>query len=92
LKESVSCTTCICAAGLAVKASILEGALFVPEEHGGLKAAIAIDADAGLHRINPNIYGALIEHVGRCVYGGVYQENSPLSDEQRSPSLRKHNR
>ena len=32
-------------------------------------------------RINRNIYGHFIEHLGRCVYGGIYDENSPLSDE-----------
>ena len=47
-----------------------------------LKASISIDAAHVRHTINPNIYGAFIEHVGRCLHGGVYQENSPLSDEQ----------
>lgn len=30
--------------------------------------------------ISPLIYGHFIEHLGRCVYGGVYDEGSPLSD------------
>jgi alpha-N-arabinofuranosidase len=46
------------------------------------KARITIHADGIRHSINPNIYGAFIEHVDRCLYGGVFQENSPLSDEQ----------
>ena len=33
-------------------------------------------------KIDPNIYGHFIEHLGRCVYGGIYEENSPLSDER----------
>ena len=32
--------------------------------------------------IDPNIYGNFIEHLGRCIYGGIYEENSPLSDER----------
>ncbi len=31
--------------------------------------------------INKNIYGHFIEHLGRCIYGGIYEEGSPLSDE-----------
>jgi len=25
------------------------------------------------------IYGHFIEHLGRCIYGGIYEEDSPLS-------------
>ena len=47
-----------------------------------LKASISIDAGAVRHVINPNIYGTFIEHIGRCIYGGIYDEGSALSDEQ----------
>ena len=33
-------------------------------------------------RISPLIYGQFIEHMGRCIYGGVYAPDSPLSDER----------
>ena len=33
-------------------------------------------------RINPNIYGMFIEHLGRCTYGGIFDEGSPLSDSE----------
>jgi alpha-L-arabinofuranosidase len=46
-----------------------------------LRASISVDADNVLHRIDPNIYGTFIEHLGRAVYGGIYEEGSPLSDE-----------
>lgn len=49
---------------------------------GALKASIAIDASEVLHAVNPNIYGTFIEHIGRCIYGGVYEAASPLSDEE----------
>ena len=46
-----------------------------------LRAAISVDAEQVLHRIDPKIYGTFIEHLGRAVYGGLYEEGSPLSDE-----------
>ncbi|HXW15210.1 MAG TPA: alpha-L-arabinofuranosidase C-terminal domain-containing protein [Terriglobia bacterium] len=54
----------------------------VPHPDSGLKAGISIDASRLCHAINPNIYGTFIEHIGRCIYGGVYEEGSPLADEQ----------
>jgi len=26
------------------------------------------------------IFGQFIEHLGRCIYGGIYEEGSPISD------------
>jgi alpha-N-arabinofuranosidase len=43
-------------------------------------ARIKIDLDRRLGRIDPNIYGNFIEHLGRCIYGGIYDEGSPLAD------------
>lgn len=45
-------------------------------------ARIKIDTDRKIGIINPDIYGGFVEHLGRCVYGGMYEENSPLSDER----------
>ncbi|MHB0876276.1 MAG: alpha-N-arabinofuranosidase [Anaerolineae bacterium] len=41
---------------------------------------IRINVGDTIGRINPNIYGMFIEHLGRCIYGGIYDEGSPLSD------------
>jgi alpha-N-arabinofuranosidase len=46
------------------------------------KATLFVDAAALQHRIDPQIYGTFIEHFGRCIYGGVYEAGSPLSDEE----------
>lgn len=43
-------------------------------------ARIKIDIDRTIGEVNPNIYGNFVEHLGRCVYGGIYDEGSPLSD------------
>src|SRR6202451_3092182 len=43
-------------------------------------ARIKIDFDRQIGKIDRNIYGNFIEHLGRCIYGGIYEEGSPLSD------------
>jgi alpha-N-arabinofuranosidase len=45
-----------------------------------LKARIKIDTERTIGEIDPKLYGNFIEHLGRCIYGGVFEENSPLSD------------
>jgi alpha-N-arabinofuranosidase len=45
-----------------------------------MSARIKIDTDRWLGRIDPLIYSQFIEHLGRCIYGGIYEEGSPLSD------------
>ncbi len=45
-------------------------------------AKIKIDLDRKIGEVNKNIYGNFVEHLGRCVYGGIYEEGSPLSDER----------
>jgi alpha-N-arabinofuranosidase len=45
-------------------------------------AQIKVDIDRNIGTINPNIYGGFVEHLGRCIYGGMYEEGSPLSDER----------
>jgi alpha-L-arabinofuranosidase len=45
-------------------------------------ATIRIDPDRTLGRVDRRIFGNFIEHLGRCIYGGVFDEGSPLSDDQ----------
>ena len=82
LRDSARAGTSMCVAGLAIKSSVLQASLAVPAEEGALKAAVAVDAGTVLHPIDPNIYGSIIEHIGRIIYGGIYEEGSKLSDEQ----------
>jgi alpha-N-arabinofuranosidase len=44
-------------------------------------ARIKIDRDRTLGRVDRRIFGNFIEHLGRCIYGGVFDEGSPLADE-----------
>lgn len=45
------------------------------------QAKIKIDVDRTIGEIDPNLYGNFVEHLGRCVYGGIYEPGSPLADE-----------
>jgi alpha-N-arabinofuranosidase len=49
---------------------------------GFLVARIKIDLDRQFGRVDRHIYGGFVEHLGRCIYGGIYEEGSPLSDER----------
>ena len=46
------------------------------------QAKIIIDKDFQVSRIDRRIYGSFIEHLGRAVYEGIYQPDSPFADEQ----------
>ena len=46
------------------------------------KARIIIDRDFQVSSIDRRIYGSFIEHLGRAVYEGIYQPDSPFADEQ----------
>jgi alpha-N-arabinofuranosidase len=42
---------------------------------------IKVDPERTLGDIDANIFGGFVEHLGRCVYGGIYDAESPLADE-----------
>ena len=44
------------------------------------KARITINPTRKIGDVDPRLYGGFIEHLGRCIYGGVFDEDSPLSD------------
>ena len=43
---------------------------------------IRIDLERHLSSIDRNIFGGFAEHLGRCIYNGIYEPDSPLADEQ----------
>ena len=54
---------------------------FVARAQTGIgRARIKIDTERVIDAIDPKIYGNFVEHLGRCVDGGVFQEGSRLSD------------
>ncbi|HXI38986.1 MAG TPA: alpha-L-arabinofuranosidase C-terminal domain-containing protein [Bryobacteraceae bacterium] len=59
------------------------GLLRGQQEHAATDITrVRIDAGEVIARVNPMIFGQFIEHLGRCIYGGIYEEGSPLSDER----------
>ena len=44
------------------------------------RALVKLDPARVIGAIDPKIYGNFTEHLGRCIEGGIFQENSPLSD------------
>ncbi len=43
-------------------------------------ARIKIDVDRTVGEVDPLLFGNFSEHLGRMIYGGIYEEGSPLSD------------
>ncbi len=45
------------------------------------KSQILIDTQRTISPISPLLFGGFVEHMGRCVYEGIYDPVSPLADE-----------
>src|SRR5215831_11848157 len=50
-------------------------------EAEGNQARIKIDIDRTIGEVDPHLFGNFAEHLGRMIYGGIYEEGSPLSDQ-----------
>ncbi|WP_379129768.1 alpha-N-arabinofuranosidase [Paenibacillus sp. sgz500958] len=46
-----------------------------------VKATMIVDKDFVIGEIDKRIYGSFIEHLGRAVYGGIYEPGHPQADE-----------
>ena len=44
------------------------------------KAKMILDKDFAIGKIDPRMYGSFIEHLGRAVYGGIYEPGHPTAD------------
>ncbi len=44
------------------------------------EARIKIDIDRQIGEVDPLLFGNFAEHLGRMIYGGIYDEGNPLSD------------
>jgi alpha-N-arabinofuranosidase len=45
------------------------------------KARVVLDKDFRIGEVDPRLYGSFVEHLGRCVYGGIYEPGYPTADE-----------
>lgn len=46
-----------------------------------MKAKIIFEKENVIDKIDNRIYGSFIEHLGRAVYGGIYEPDHPTSDD-----------
>jgi alpha-L-arabinofuranosidase len=44
------------------------------------KAAVKLDRDNVIGATDRRLFGAFIEHLGRCIYGGIYEPGHPQAD------------
>lgn len=45
-----------------------------------MKARVSLHRDFVVGDIDPRLYGAFVEHVGRCVYEGIFEPGHPTAD------------
>ncbi len=45
------------------------------------KARMILDRDYAIGQVDRRLYGSFIEHLGRAVYGGIYEPGHPSADE-----------
>src|SRR5688500_15150556 len=55
--------------------------LFLLSATQAQNARIKIDIERTKGEVHKHIYGNFVEHLGRCVYGGIYDTVSKLSDK-----------
>jgi alpha-N-arabinofuranosidase len=46
------------------------------------KASMIVDKEFAIGAVDPRLYGSFVEHLGRAVYGGIYELGHPDADEQ----------
>jgi alpha-N-arabinofuranosidase len=46
--------------------------------------SVALDPTAVVAPVPARLFGSFVEHMGRCVYGGVFEPGSPYADENGS--------
>src|SRR6476660_6669599 len=48
--------------------------------HTPLTARVLLDNERTIGTISPLLFGGFAEHMGRCIYGGIYDPQSPNAD------------
>ena len=46
------------------------------------QAHVLVDRDFAIGPTDPRLFGAFVEHLGRCVYGGIFEPGHPTADER----------
>jgi alpha-L-arabinofuranosidase len=48
----------------------------------GRSAYVAVDPGRAIGHLDRGVFGGFVEHLGRCINGGLFEEGSPLSDDR----------
>jgi alpha-N-arabinofuranosidase len=43
---------------------------------------VTLDRDTVIGATDPRLFGAFVEHLGRCVYGGIYEPGHPKAQRR----------
>ena len=43
---------------------------------------VRLHRDFAIGTTNPRLFGAFVEHLGRCIYGGIFEPGHPTADAQ----------
>src|SRR3954447_10996811 len=46
------------------------------------KASIVLDSAFVVGKTDPRLFGSFVEHLGRCVYGGILEPGHPTADAE----------
>src|SRR5690606_25633768 len=52
-----------------------------PCSRGGTVCSVIADRDFIVDQLDRRVFGAFVEHLGRCIYGGIYEPGHPTADE-----------
>ena len=47
-----------------------------------MRNKVIINKEFAIGTIEKDVWGSFIEHMGRAVYGGIYEPGHPLADEE----------
>ncbi len=50
-----------------------------------LQAKIVLDPAFTIGEVDRRLFGSFVEHMGRCVYTGIYEPGHPTADAARLP-------
>src|SRR6266545_3927529 len=49
--------------------------------HPASPARFSLDPAFIVGEVNPRLFGSFVEHLGRCVYTGIFEPGHPMADE-----------
>jgi alpha-N-arabinofuranosidase len=60
--------------------AVLATPVLLRAQNSSFHARVKLDRGRTIGEIDPKIYGNFAEHLGRCIEGGIFEEDSSLSD------------